>query len=448
MTRKLFAGAVAALTIILCTSALQAQSVRGKTSDVESLEQLSDAAYAAEDWNRFLEANRRLNELRPYEPEYMYNMVRAHSLLGNKTAAYDMMVAMQQQGISYDFNLTEDSQNIRKTELYNFMNNTMTDAGKPLGKAEKAFVLPGDPADFRSITWDPGRSRFLVGTASEGKILAVAEDGSSEVLLAANEENGLWSINGLAADMENNRLWVSSAATPAFAAFTPTDRNRGALFELDLKTLEQVGRYNLPVDAYPHELGSLAVTDDGHVYVIDRAVPIIYRKTPESDKLAPYIGSQDLVALTDITVTPDNSRVFASDRARGVFIVDPIAEQFDMLDGPPTLNLGGIEGIEYRAGQLIIVQGGMKPQRLMRLHLEANGAVVGSIGAIAVAMPEFDHPGIGALRGNDIFYFGNHGTDDSKAGTVVMRTPLDAGDAVVNPTIEDLKRALKPRKNQ
>ncbi|NIQ96228.1 MAG: hypothetical protein GWN87_20045, partial [Desulfuromonadales bacterium] len=62
-------------------------------------------------------------------------------------------------------------------------------------------------------------------------------------------------------------------------------------------------------------------------------------------------------------------------------------------------------------------------------------------------MPEFDHPGIGALRGNDIFYFGNHGTDDSKAGTVVMRTPLDAGDAVVNPTIEDLKRALKPRKN-
>ncbi|NIQ96229.1 MAG: hypothetical protein GWN87_20050, partial [Desulfuromonadales bacterium] len=56
-----------------------------------------------------------------------------------------------------------------------------------------------------------------------------------------------------------------------------------------------------PVDAYPHELGSLAVTDDGHVYVIDRAVPIIYRKTPESDKLAPYIGSQDLVALTDIT---------------------------------------------------------------------------------------------------------------------------------------------------
>jgi hypothetical protein len=58
----------------------------------------------------------------------------------------------------------------------------------------------------------------------------------------------------------------------------------------------------------------------------------------------------------------------------------------------------------------------------------------------------FDRPGQATIRGNDLFYFANSGAEDSSAGLVVMRTPLDLGDAVVNPTIEDLQRALKPRK--
>ena len=446
MKRNLLASALLALSILLITTLLQAQSGVEKSADVASLEQLSDAAYAAEDWHRFMEVNHRLHDLRPYEPKYMYNLVRAHSLLGDKTSAYDVMVAMQRQGISYDFNKTDDTLNIRKTELYNYLSNMMIEAGEPLGLATAAFVLPGDPADFRSISWDSSREKFLVGTLRDGKILAVSEDGSPELLLEANEENGLWSINGLAVDEDRNRLWVSSAATSGFSSFSPVDKNRGALIEFNLETLELVARYNLPVDALSHELGSIAITNDGHVYVIDRAVPIIYRKTPEGTRLEGYIASKDLVSLTDIAVTPDNSRLFVSDTVKGIFVVDPIAEKYAMLEGLPNLNLGGIEAVEYRKGELIIVQGRMKPQRLMRLTLSENGAAVGTIGTLALGITGFDRPGQATIRGNDLFYFANSGAEDSSAGLVVMRTPLDLGDAVVNPTIEDLQRALKPRK--
>jgi len=445
MNRILLAGALVTLSTLLITASLQAQSTAQKSDDVASLEQLSQAAYGAEDWNRFMEVNHRLRELRPYEPEYMYNLVRAHSLLGDKTAAYNIMVAMQRQGISYDFNQTDDSLNIRKTELYNYLNNMMTDAGNPLGMATVAFVLPGNPADHSSITWDSSRDKFLVGTLSEGLILAVSEDGSSETLLKASEENGLWSIMGMAADPDRNRLWVSSAATPSFSGFSTSDKNRNALFEFKLDTLELVRQLHVPVLGGSQELGSLAVTDDGHVYVIDRARPVVYRKTPAGDRLEGYVASSDLVALGDIAVTPDNSRLFISDSAMGVFVVDPVAEQTAMLDGPENLNLGGIEGIEYSNGQLIIVQGRMRPQRVMRLTLSANGAGVETIGFLVVGKAEFDHPGRGVIRGSDLFYFANPGAENSTAGAIVMRTPLDAGDAIVKPTIEQLQKALKPR---
>ena len=46
-----------------------------------------------------------------------------------------------------------------------------------------------------------------------------------------------------------------------------------------------------------------------------------------------------MVALTDLAVAPDNSRVFVSDAVLGVLLIDPLAHRSAMLTGPETLNL-------------------------------------------------------------------------------------------------------------
>jgi hypothetical protein len=355
---------------------------------------------------------------------------------------------MQRQGLSHDFNQTDDTLKIRKTEVYAYVNDLMLEAGKPAGEGEVAFKLAGLPADYQAITWDESREKFLVGTAEKGRVLAIAADGSAEVLLEANDDNGLWSVNGLAADPARNRLWVSSAATPKFSGFMPADSNHGALFEFNLETLERVGQYFVPIDALPHELGSLAVTDDGHVYVADRATPLVYRKTPDGKRLEAFVGAGDLVSFSDLAVTPDNSRLFVADRYKGVFVVDPVAEQAAMLSGPDNLNLGGIEGIEYVAGHLIIVQGGMQPQRLMRLKLAASGSAAESVAPMAVALVEYDRPGVGVIRGDSLYYFANRGAGEEAEGAVVMRTPLEAGKAIVPPDMRKFQRSVKERQQK
>jgi hypothetical protein len=189
----------------------------------------------------------------------------------------------------------------------------------------------------------------------------------------------------------------------------------------------------LPIDARPHELGSLAVTDQGHVYAIDRASPIVYLKAPESDRLEAFVANWKLGSFSDIAVTPDNSRLFVAEPRMGVFVVDPVGKQAAMLKGPDTLNLSGIEGVEYVNGQLIVVQGGLKPQRLMRLTLDANGSAVETVSPMAVALPEFSRPGIGTLQGQDLYYLANPGAGAEAAELVVLRTPLDAGQEIVAP---------------
>jgi hypothetical protein len=328
------------------------------------------------------------------------------------------------------------------------VNDLMVEAGKPAGEGAQAFRLPGVPADYQAIAWDAGRGKFLVGTVAEGRVLAVSDDGSSEVLLEADGKNGMWSVIGLAVDASRNRLWVSSAANPGFSRFIPTDQNNGGLFEFNLETLELVRPYFLPIDRLPHELGSLALTEDGHVYVIDRALPVVYRKTPDGDRLEPFVASKELVSFSDLAVTPDNSRLFVADRIKGVFVVDPVAEQAGMLAGPDNLNLGAIEGLEYAAGHLIIVQGSLQPQRLMRLKLDSTGSSVETVTPMAVALTDFDRPGIGAIRNDALYYFANTGAESSDAGALVLRTPLEAGQAIVPPDIRKFQKSMEARQKQ
>jgi hypothetical protein len=452
MPRIIFAGVTAAMTVLLFTAPLQAQSattpkVVSQTEQISMLQEQSQEAYAAGKWVAFYIANMKLSELRPFLSENMVNIVRACALLERKSTAYHYMLKMQQQGMTYDFNTTEDTLQIRDTEAYEYINQLLVDAAKTAGAGTAAFTLPGTPADFQAIAWDGSRDRLLVGTLGEGTVTAVSADGETEVLLKADDENGLWSISGLAVDVKNKRLWVSSAATPLFAAFSPADTNHGALFELDLETLEIVGRYNVPVDGLKHELGSLAVTDDGHVYVINRAAPVIYRKTPEGDRLEAFFTSLNLLELRDIAVIPDNSRVFVSDTYKGILAIDPIAEQAALLSGSETMNLGGIRSIDYRNGMLFVVQGGFEPQRVIRLELDASGAVVQSIAPMAIALEDFNRPGIGTIQGESLYYVANSGADDAKSA-IIMNTPLDAGAEVAPPDMAQFGKAIKANQQQ
>jgi hypothetical protein len=93
----------------------------------------------------------------------------------------------------------------------------------------------------------------------------------------------------------------------------------------------------------------------------------------------------------------------------------------------------------------VVVQGGLQPQRLMRLELAASGSAVEAIAPMAVDLPQFDQPGVGAILGNALYYFANSGAEESGDGLLVLRTSLDAGKDIVPPDIRKFQEKKKHR---
>ena len=411
-----------------------------KTQSVAELEENSRQSYADGKYVRFYAANMKLHELRPYEPRYMENIIAACALMNRPTTAYHFLLQMQQQGFSDDLSKNPDTESIRSTEVWAYLNDLMIEAGVPNGRGDVVFTLPAEFSSPAAISWDESRKSFLVGTENDGTVLAVSQDGPTKVLIRANDENGLWAIRGLFADNKNNRLWVSSAAVPAFSAYQASDKGLGALFEFDLNTLELKGRYNMPSDGQTHELGPIAVSGDGDLYVADLAQPVVFRKTSKGEQLNAFVGNEDLVGLRDIAVSPDSGKLYIADSATGIMVVDTAQQTSAMLTGPENLNLGAISGLFYSDGKLIMIQNGFQPQRIMRLELDANGTNVVKVIPLAIALDEFDRPAFGTVRGEEVYYFANPGDEQP---VKVMKTPLDPGDSVESPEMRKMKQQIE-----
>jgi len=402
--------------------------------DVAGLRKLAIESYQNGEYMRFVQATMNLRKKRPYDQEYMVGMVVGAALLGRMNTAYNYMHIMQQQGLSYDFNSTEDTQNIRNTEVYDYLSDLLVKAGDPMGQGRLAFTLPDASVVPETIAWDDSRGKFLVGTIESGSIIAVSPSGHVEELLHAADDNGLLAITGLAVDEKRGRLWVSTAGVPGFKNVLPTELGRGALLEFDLKTLKLLQRYDVPVDGLPHVPGSLVVTPGGDVYLIDRAVQMVFRKLAGAKKLEAYLANQDLTGFRDLAVSDAGSKLYLADAALGIAVVDLIANSLTMLSGPESMNLGGISGLMFSEGHLFVLQNGITPQRLMRLDLSSDGMSVTKATPLAVALEDFDAPAFGTIQGGTVYYFASGnvaGVVRESSPVKVLKTPVEPSEDIV-----------------
>lgn len=430
-----------ALALTISSIALQAQTPapQAQPENVPALLTKANTAYESKDYALFSKTLESLHRLRPNNSDYMYQLAIAYALLNEKAKAYEVMLGMQQQGLSYDFTASEHTMGLRGTEVFDYVNDLLIINGKPLGEAELVFTLPESVVMPETISWDESRQKFLVGTISEGQVLAVGTDGEVSELLKADESNGMWAIFDIQVDEPRNRLWITSASMPGYAGYDPVDRGRSGLFEFDLKTLEFIRRYPVPVDGRPHVLGSMFLDPEGNIYIADRTLPIIYSKPVGEDKLKPILILKEMVSQRGIAMQSDGRIMYVADREMGIMVVDLEAKQARLLEVPDTLNVGGIDGLYLDNNRLFVIQNGIKPQRVMRLQLDSTGTKVASVAPIAVSMPEFDLPSFGVIKGEDLFYFANSqwiGNKGSQKPVTVVRSSLNSSVELVKPEME------------
>ena len=451
--------------IVLCTLSFSAgaevpnfvektdqQKALDLPDSVVTLRQLASKAYYEKQYGDFVQVMEKLHQLRPYNSEYMFQLTLAYGLADKKTPAYNMMLIMQRQGLSYDFDQTPDSANLRGTDLYKYLNDLMIKAGEPWGGAESAFYLPADILLAEAIDWDPVNQVFLVGSVVDGRILRVTREGKVSTLVKPDKENGLWGVFDIKVDAERGEFWVSSAAVQQYKDFKKDDAGQSGLFRFDLKTGQFKKRYPASTRE-PHSLANLALAKDGTIYVADSIKPVILRLEEGAAQPEPFLASPYFVSIRGIALTDNDQKLYIADHERGVVMVnlkDKAATPLAVLDN---LNLGGIDGLYVWQNHLVLIQNGILPQRVVRLELAKDGIQVANVRPLQVAHPQFDLPNFGAVVGDELFFFANShwpvigvrgalAPGQTAKPVTVLKLSLDSGQDLVNPEIEQLKEKI------
>lgn len=363
-------------------------------------------AWQDKDTENWVAATEKLHELRPFNQDFMRHLVEGNAELGHLDKAFEMMLSMQQQGLTVDWDSIDAVEPLREHRLYDYLNDLMTQAGQPFGNAETWSTLPAEHAMPEALALDAGSGRMFAGTVQQGLILVSDDDGKSWKRFASPETvDGLTSVFGMAVDAERDHLWVATGKVGQFQGKKEDDAANSALLRLDLKSGKLQKSYPVSVGSGRNLLGSLVVTADGRVFAADTQSPVIYRLDPDADEVALYFGHPNLTSLRGMALNADDSLLYVSDYELGIMVIDATGgQQAWQLAIPDELNAGGIDGLFWWDNHLVVIQNAIAPQRLMRLTLGRDGLGVTSIAPLAAALEEFDTPTFGVMDGPDLYF--------------------------------------------
>lgn len=366
-------------------------------------------AYASGDHAAWVAALENLHRLRPFNQDMMRQLVMGYALTDRPSEAFNMMLSMQQQGLAVDWDAIEEVESLRQYPLYEYLRDLMAEAAEPGGSAEILWEVGADYPMPEALAHDRHTGRIFVGTIRDGVILVRgADDDEFEVFAGPDTTSGLKAIFDLLVDEQRGHLWVATGSTGQYRHARHSDSGRTALLKLDLETGEKLDEYRVLPDGRPHLLGAITQASDGTIYAADGSSAMIYRLQAGDERPEPLVGNPVFSSLRGIALSPDEQRLYVSDYDLGVFFfnLDDKLEGF-ALGIPPTLNLGGVDGLYRWQDSLIVIQNGVTPERVLRLELDESGTRVSNIATIAKALPAFDIPTFGTLAEDELLFFGS-----------------------------------------
>jgi hypothetical protein len=257
-----------------------------------------------------------------------------------------------------------------------------------------------DPALIpEGIAWDAKGRRFFLGSIAQRKILTVDRQGKTKEFSHSRDHLGdLDAVLGLAVDAKRNRLYA--VTTNGFETSAATAR-RNAVLSYDLRSRRRLARFDI---AGALQLNDVAIAPDGTVYVSDSAAGSVYRLAPKARGFVPHGEPGAMRGVNGLAVAPDGKLYVTL--STGIGLVED--GKLQRLPQPDTVVTGCIDGLYWHEGDLLGVQNGCNPGRVIRIRLGEQGRRISSVQVLqSHHHPAFDEPTTGALTGDALYVIAN-----------------------------------------
>jgi len=384
-------------------------AVRPAAGDSTWRDHVAAASRAAGDPMRYRHHLERVHAELPGQPQVIWALARTEVMLKNPDSALAWLHRYANLGLARDPASDSVLAPLAARPEYGEIAAKLAQNRVPVDQGETAFTLHEAELVPEDVTYDPARRRFLVSSVRKGKVIAIERDGRRRDFAWADHPG--WAILAVVADSARRRLWATTSAVPQADGYSPADSGRTALLAFDLAGGDLVRRLEPPAGGSPHSLGDIALGPDGTLVISDSRSGELWRLRPDGKVLELLVPRDVLVSPQGLAFPPGGKRVLVADYARGIAQVDLATGAVSWLPQPRDLAGSGIDGLVLAGRDLIAMQNGIRPPRVLRLRLDRDLAAVESWSVIEAGTDALSEPTHGVAVDGWVYYIANAGWD-------------------------------------
>jgi hypothetical protein len=379
--------ATAALIIFFVSS-----SVALDRAHYRELQKKAAALARQKDWAGYKQAVIEIGRELPGDtPRQMLVMASVEMHLGNRTEALRWMERYAAMGLTYGVAADEDLAALQSDPAFNPIASTFAENGKSIRKAELVCSLALHdkiPEDIAYVP--PARSFFTTSVRRHGlyRAATLKKPLCTAQAIPLSEAAKQWPTLALSWDARRRVLWMSTSAMPGFSGFAKEDEGKAALLAVNWRSGKLLRRLDLATDSAA-VLGDMSFGKDGTLYVTDSIGGGVYRVSPGSlsetklEKIADGLFSPQTPVLAG-----DGKRLLVADYSIGVAVVHLPAKhsatlaKVEYLNHPDNIAVTGLDGLLLDGNDLIGIQNGLEPERIVRFRLNNQQTEITSVEVI------------------------------------------------------------------
>ncbi len=412
-TRVLAAGLMVALAV-LSPGNLHAQETNGTNSRVRDAYNLHNSAAAtaraAGDWAAVRRHASAIDTLLNGNVAPMMVIARAAAQLGDTAGAIETLKAVVSMGIVRNLSGDKDLAPLHSSKDWASLVAANESNLKPVGSSRTLFAMPGLDFLAEDIVWDGAGKRYLVSSVRKGIIVSVAADGTSRTFIDKSART--WGMMALVVGSARGKLWATTAASPFTEGFQPTDSGSGAVLRYNLRTGTLEKRYDLRRTERGNSPGDATMSSTGDIFVSDSRSGLVYMIRSAVDSLEILVPEGTFMSPQQPALSSDGLTLYIADYSRGIAEVNLKTRAIRWLKHDRNVALNGIDGLTFSAsGQLIAVQNGVMPNRVMALTIDAARGAVTAARVLAQDTSSIREPTHGLVVGDSFHFIANSGWD-------------------------------------
>lgn len=427
--RPVIAGALLAAAL-----ALGASEPAPSPQSFVDLFKAATAAHDAKDYATMEQKLREALKLRPAHPAALYNLAAAQALKGERKDAMETLEGLVEMGLYYEPGKDPDFAVLANSERFTGIGKDFAKNARPAGRTRTVLRVVNRPTFIpEGLAYDDDEHEYFIGSVHERVIQRGKAGGDTQAFVLPGAT--MWAPLGMAADTDRHLLWVATAAIPEMGEPESKDISKSAIVAFDLRSGERKRRYLLE-EPGEHQLGDLTLARNGTIYTTDAKAGVLYALDTSSGKFEALTKPGELASPQGVVQGRDRNVLFVADYTQGLFRYDLYRKELRRLDVSRDICVYGIDGLYRYKDDLVAVQNGLRPHRVVQFELDDRGRRVTRARVLASAQPYFDEPTLGVVIDDHFDFVANSQwnkfdaqhrlpSDDKLKSPLVLRVDLD-----------------------